>query len=213
MLLLMTELLGAARDVQDITCEMCQDDLASYIDIERQAGPSETIKQYPHVWWHLWTCADCAETYHLTATLLDTREIRPPHHRRAAQPQMQPASPRIGRLHVSRPFLNRVLNAPLLLGTPLGDDDNVVLVEEEGNGYQISVNVRKQVDRDWMAVITVAPPTAGMVYLALGLDVFRAPLSAAGEAVISAIPSALFTDPDGPDMTIDLVPEASHDSI
>lgn len=51
------------------TCAACAADLAAYVDVLLDQGASAAASAHPHVWWHLWTCADCAELFAQTATL------------------------------------------------------------------------------------------------------------------------------------------------
>jgi uncharacterized protein YbaR (Trm112 family) len=74
LLLFMAHLLQASPSTLNTTCPECQYDLAAYIDEECQAGFISAYKAYPHVWWHLWTCADCAQTYHLISTIRDAEQ-------------------------------------------------------------------------------------------------------------------------------------------
>src|SRR5215213_7057658 len=55
-----------------ISCEACQADLPAYIDREAE-NPAAAAAMYPHVWWHLWTCEECAQTYEFTHMLLDAQ--------------------------------------------------------------------------------------------------------------------------------------------
>ncbi|MCG8353122.1 MAG: hypothetical protein MI924_35600 [Chloroflexales bacterium] len=74
LLLFMAHLLQASPSPLKTTCAECQHDLAAYIDEESQASFISAYKAYPHVWWHLWTCADCAQTYQLVSTIRDAEQ-------------------------------------------------------------------------------------------------------------------------------------------
>jgi hypothetical protein len=50
-------------------CERCQSDLATYVDMTLDEGDHTTALAYPHVWWHLWTCPDCAKIFAQTVAL------------------------------------------------------------------------------------------------------------------------------------------------
>lgn len=45
----------------DSSCDACDADLAAFLDLEQLSGPVEAARTYPHVWWHLLACPDCAE--------------------------------------------------------------------------------------------------------------------------------------------------------
>src|ERR671936_761303 len=54
----------------DGTTEATHADLPAYIELELEDAMS-ALRSYPHVWWHLLICRECAETYWLTRTLLE----------------------------------------------------------------------------------------------------------------------------------------------
>src|SRR5215208_5757161 len=56
----------------EISCDSCQADLAAYVDLEAE-DPALAAATHPHVWWHLWTCQECAQTYEFTHMLLDAQ--------------------------------------------------------------------------------------------------------------------------------------------
>src|SRR5919108_4268137 len=55
---------------RDIVCQQAEEELAAFIEQEAEEGSVAAIRTYPHVWWHLWTCDVCAETYRITRALL-----------------------------------------------------------------------------------------------------------------------------------------------
>src|SRR5215216_2865099 len=87
-----------------IACDSCQTDLAAYVDLEAEDA-ALAATTYPHVWWHLWTCQECAETYDLTHMLLDAQHagqlvpLYPP------QRAMRHALPVFQHLRLTRPIL------------------------------------------------------------------------------------------------------------
>jgi hypothetical protein len=74
LVLLLADLLDACLPALDVTLEQCQNDLAAYIDLEHDEGLHTAIREYPHVWWHLWTSSDFAETYRLTKALVQAEQ-------------------------------------------------------------------------------------------------------------------------------------------
>ena len=72
LLLLMAE--TQPDGVPPASCAECLADLAAFIDVVR-ANPS-AASEYPAVWWHLWLCPRCSETYQLTLELLDRSTAR-----------------------------------------------------------------------------------------------------------------------------------------
>jgi len=55
-------------------CAACQTDLAAYIDYERAQDTHATALAYSQVWWHMWICPACAETYRLTTALAEATQ-------------------------------------------------------------------------------------------------------------------------------------------
>src|SRR5689334_15190307 len=52
-----------------IDCASCLADLPAFIEQEDE-DPARVLRAFPHIWWHLWICTDCAEIYHMTRDLL-----------------------------------------------------------------------------------------------------------------------------------------------
>lgn len=48
----------------------CPEELLSYIDLEQEQGTVAAIKAFPRVWWHLWQCEQCSESYQDVASLI-----------------------------------------------------------------------------------------------------------------------------------------------
>ncbi|NTW97832.1 MAG: hypothetical protein HGB28_04705 [Oscillochloris sp.] len=65
---LLYQLLPGA-DIPDDSCALCESDLAAYADIALDAGARAAAAAYPHVWWHLWACPECAEVFAQTVAL------------------------------------------------------------------------------------------------------------------------------------------------
>jgi hypothetical protein len=76
LLLIVAELLHTPLDnAQAVTCDQCQDDLAAYIDLERDAGSVQAIRAHPHVWWHLLICSDCITTYQIVLDSIQKHRV------------------------------------------------------------------------------------------------------------------------------------------
>ncbi len=60
LLLIVVDLRDAPLTMAETTCNHCMDDLAASLDMERDVGIAQAIRAYPHVWWHLGICAECA---------------------------------------------------------------------------------------------------------------------------------------------------------
>lgn len=203
LLLQATELLCVPLDIAPASCALCQDDLAAYIDIERSEGIQAAIQAYPHLWWHLWSCTDCAETYRGVEALQQTEEL-------------QPITPLLfDKLVGHRQPLMRMVTLPrrwlaaLLApryGVAWGDrGGGSVIHEEEDEGRQITVSVQKQAGA-WIIRVTITPPIAGDLLVTLGDERFRATIDPNGSATVGPIPPQLLQQSVGPDLTIQIEP-------
>lgn len=203
LLLLLADTLNVELSADAITCEECQMDLAAYIDVERLSGAVIAAQDFPQIWWHLWICPDCAETYRLIGELLKAEEdgLLP------AMP-LAPLAPAlltevVAQLDLLRAMLNRMLAMPLRLGPAWGPtSEAVVLAEEERDGSRLVVSVQPQTGTDWKVMVQITPPVAGEAVLTLGAAVWRMPLDAGGAAVLAPIPATLLVATDGPDLRV-----------
>ena len=206
LLLLMTTLLNVPA-AEGISCEQCQEDLAAYIDEEIAAGARSAARAFPEVWWHLWTCPDCAEIYQVTlAIVTDTPQPERAPAAASASPVWLAAvlsATRAWLFELPRSILNLSFDpGPLLV--PMGDEDEtpLVLLDREQDGHQIVLDVQPQGDGQWSAQVAVAPPLSGTVSLALGEATYHAPLDAQGHAHLGDLPDAQLAAVDGPGLRL-----------
>ncbi|HEY0601319.1 MAG TPA: hypothetical protein VGD58_00345 [Herpetosiphonaceae bacterium] len=200
-------LLAALLDVPGLSaassCEQCQHDLPEYIDIEHAQGTKAAAHTYPHVWWHLLTCPDCAETYAWTTKLLaaeEAGELEPVPLEWATRSIVSRV---LGTFSVSRTTLSQVFSLRRSLGVAWGDDDEeLVLIDDEVAGHQITLSVQPQIDHSWSVNVTLAPPLAGEVILTLGSNTFAVPIESTGSVYIPHVAGALIHADDGPDLTV-----------
>jgi hypothetical protein len=192
------------------TCDQCQADLAAFIDLEAE-NPALAAATYPHVWWHLWTCETCSQTYEFTHILLDGQrsgELAPMRLPKRTARQVMPA---IQRVHLPRKMLalalpQRPLARPVFRGA---DDDRYVLfddTEDEPERRQLTIIVEEQDERFWSMHVTVIPPPNGLIVLTAGTLRLVAPFGPDGTATITNIPSEILLGPDSPDIEIGIVP-------
>lgn len=192
--------------------QLCRDDLSYYIEQEQREGTASAMRAYPHVWWHLWSSEEIAETYEYTRLLLDATEdgslMLPvfPRKRSVSKPFL------ITLLHLSRSFLNVALPPASLGVTRSGEDEGESLLTERRTATNeiITLSVQQQTDQHWCILVVVQPQPEGLLVLTLGVQVFRVRF-VAGRAVVSDVPSALLTAPDGPDMLLEI--ERDEDAL
>ncbi len=195
---LVVDLLQTDPESLAMACTACQDDLAAFIDIERSQGSAAALASYPAVWWHLWTCATCAETYHLTNVLLDAEETG----EMTELPLHAPRHPIYEPVYLSRSFLQQALVGQTILGETWGEADMLVLVDEERAGYRLCVSIQPDSIDTWTMMVTVTPAIAGAVIVQCGPATYHAVLSAAGEAVLASLPAAVLLNATGPDIVV-----------
>ena len=201
--LLMAQILDMPPVSTRTTCAVCQADLAAFIDAEEADG-LEALRTYPHVWWHLWQCNSCAETYELTRDLLLADQ--------QGQFTIQPTSnPTRGRepfgqvlVRLTREYLNLALPIPSAqLGVARGEIGETVVYEsspaEEPN---ISLALEQHPDSSWNVTVQVTPPTSGWIALQMGPHLYNAQFNSDGRAIIAAIPSAVVAALDGPGLIV-----------
>lgn len=232
LLALLATLHPVAQHVTQTTCEECQDDLASYIDLEQEQGTRAAAHAYPHVWWHLIVCSECFSTHHMITLLVEAEQrgelapmplaypalTTPPDHDTRPHPtpptMLQHTPQLLERLYIPRSFLQTTLAAQPLLGLVRGGgpDDTVLLSEEAPGGYMITLSVQQQSDADWTVIVAVAPPIAGHVLLIFGATTFRAAFNSEGRVTIGNVPAELLTSPNGPDMDLSIELLTAHDA-
>lgn len=181
--------------------EQCLNDLAAFIDAEA-IDAFQARCDYPHVWWHLWSCTECAETYALTRALLADER----------QGLFTPEATPVDVVRLPRHFLSQALpKSSPELGAPRGSDDSaLVLVEEElSEGRQLVLSAQEHSADAWSMTITVTPPLVGGIVAALGASTYLAPFDTAGHAILPALPATLLTADHGPDLTLTLLATTS----
>jgi anti-sigma factor RsiW len=182
---------GSAEPAAD--CDACQDDLAAYVDLSLDDGARAAAEAYPHLWWHLWGCASCAEVFAQTAALAGAE-------RRGALPPLPiarqaAAGPRvIGRLAVAPQAIARLFQVRGALGSAYGGADDLVLDEGEAGGYGFQLSVHSEPGGTWAILVTVIPPVEGQAVVQVGAHTFTASFDGQGIAQVTGIDASLFRD-------------------
>jgi hypothetical protein len=185
-----------------IACDDCQDLLDAYVDCERRRGGAAAARRYPHVWWHLFTCPDCADVYRLIGALLNAEHagnLAP-----LSAPVRRPSTRmRLPALCLPRAFLHSVFAPYARLGAAMGEDgDELIFAEEQRAEHQIVVSVRPSQAALWEIVVAVTPALAGRAVITCGEARFIALFDAHGQAIAAGVPPALLTDQAGADLLI-----------
>lgn len=183
-------------------CDVCQADMAEFIDWEAEHGFAAAMRAFPTVGWHLWICLDCAQTYRLTRAVLAAEA------RGALAPlPIAPVAARwLPAIRLARTFLNLALPPPLALrpATRGASDDERVLYAEELERRQVVIGITRQPDDCGTLTATITPAAPGRLQLRLGDYVVSAPFDAAGQAHVPELPAVLLDRPDGPDLLIEI---------
>lgn len=194
------ELMDLPPNIPVVDCPQCQNDLAAFIDIQRQETLTAAAQEYPQVWWHLWTCPECAETHRLTTELLDHDVLAEPHLR----PSPQLPTRRLPQLLLPRQSINLLLSARQVLSIPWGEEgsDVITLANKDVAGYQIIVSVQPQSSGNWDMVVQLIPPLTGSVVVTIGSTIMRTPISVTNPVCVLDLPASHVTTVDGPDIMI-----------
>lgn len=130
----------AGAPVEQTNCAECRNELAAFIDQEAEQGTQAAARSYPQVWWHVWSCRECAETYHLISALADAEETG----QLAPMPWLQGLAEHTRRIihsiHLRRAFLNFVIRGlSPALGPQRGEADmgDTVLTSDEIDDHTI----------------------------------------------------------------------------
>ncbi len=191
-LLLLARELATPTLPAPIACRQCREDLPAYLEHEQ---PTEAIRAYPEVWWHLATCADCAETARLAGTLLEAEQT-------GALPPLRLAQRQI-LVRLPHQFLTRALPAARALRG--GESGPQVLSKRATpTGHAFTLSVERQPNQSWSLRVEFRPPLAGWLVLTLGTAEFRTQLDQQGCALLSDLPAELLDSAGGPDLVLEL---------
>lgn len=183
--------LGGPFVPDELDCDQCGDDLPAFIDVERDEGGLEALREYPDVWWHLWRCPDCVEVYRMVLTLQQAEaELRLPPlplWSLVPQPQLELACVPQPELAHSFTLVPALPYARLPGGTATADPLHYA---GRDAGYACEAHVRQLCDQ-WYVQVTLAPPLGGTVVLQLDTAILRAPLNAQGHAALGPFPLEL----------------------
>lgn len=205
------------RDEQlDIVCVRCQEDLAAFIDLERR-DLQRAAARYPQVWWHLWTCAICAQTYDLTKRLLSAEEEGklPPLAHLVRKPRSKPEP------LLRIPLLRRALAASVPLRPMVArssrrsqSGQQYVLYHKPARAAEASsskVEVEEREHQRWRMTIRMAPPPQALAVITCGTFRSVALFNTDGVATVDDLPPYVLTDAQAPNMDIQVFPIEDED--
>jgi hypothetical protein len=191
-----------------ITCQDCMLDLPAFTEREHD-DPIAAAHAYPQIWWHLWTCPECVETYQLTLALLaaegrgEISTLRPI--AKSTPPKLEPSV----LLRLTRQFLRRALPPPMLLApTMRGQSEGPVVLSScaVAAGQLLTLSVQEQSNGDWSVSVDILPPQSGWIVLVFGDKRFRTLFDTQGAAVVAHVPATLLASTAGPDLVVELEP-------
>lgn len=181
----------------------CEERLAPYVELIVEGDLVAALHTYRSVWWHVWTCADCAEVCHLAHVLmLAEREGQ------ITMPQLRPTPPSEPFLRLARQVVTVALGiGGPALGTARGSDkDEIVIYDGDlSGGHHVIVQIQEHSATVCCVSVTLDPPARGNLLVTLGDQSFRSPFNAVGSAQVE-LPTALLTAPDGPPLMFEIEP-------
>lgn len=197
---LVTTLFGVPQDISEISCEDCQQDLAVYVDQELAEGVQAAAQRFPHVWWHLWVCTECAETHQMMLDILSPMDLSSAV-AHVKQKVVLHQAVLGGRFEIPRVAFNRQVRMSQRLGVAWGEpDEGIVAFDEVSGAHEIRLILRPHDHGEWQVMVSVAPPISGQSIISFGSEEFRAPFGSDGIAIFTTIPGSLLEAPEGPDM-------------
>lgn len=202
------QLLG--RPPRPAGCDACAEDLPAFVEAEAELGAAAAARLFPELWWHLWTCPDCAEAAAAIAAMVAAEArglIPPPPTSPTPSAALWPLAglPALPPISLDRALLHAVFVPQLQLGATWGGGaDAQFLAEHELPGCRVTIAVRQSDDGHCELEVAVEPPVAGTVVVRFGALRYSGALVDGLRATIGALPLALFTDRDGPDMLLSI---------
>lgn len=200
---LVVESLDLAAAPTTIGCDACAIDLPTFIEYEVEVGSSAAIRAYPHVWWHLWTCEDCADTYQISRPLIEEQQAASAKAVKRESRGEQRVQKRQSVIRLKRSFLSQAL-VPAGATRSGSQRPAHVLIDKEMPNQALMVSVQQQVDGDWRIDVSIKPVPAGHLLLKLGSAQFHASFDTQGTATILNMPDALLNAIDGPNLEIEV---------
>lgn len=194
---------------QSISCDECLEDLPAFIDL-KDINAAEAAQTYPGVWWHLWICPDCSETYALTRTLLDAHQ---PWNWALHQPGAAAPLEWLRPICVPRNDLNVLLPKSSPRSTVRGADRRRVLSEtlvDEAGAHLCTIWATEAAPGDYQIDVESVAPLDCVIELRCGDIYLYAAFDAKGWARLGMVPAALLTDPAGPDLNLVFVGPATN---
>ena len=188
----------------ELSCAECQANLAAYIDFE-QAAPAKALQIFVGIWWHLWTCEECADIYSMACELQAEIPVQAlDRHRSMSVPGIRLSW--LPPILIGRDILQLILPQRfdplaivrglrpqyLLFDGPLGEECN----------RQCVVWAMLLDDTNYCIGVDVQPPIAGAAVLRCGQLYLQSDFDHHGLAMMRTMPAALLTDADGPAIEI-----------
>lgn len=191
-----------------ISCGECQMDLAAYIDLVQEQGESAAARRYPHLWSHLLTCHECAETYDMTTALVqaEARGEIPSLHSVFILPNDKKKNTFSLRptFVLSRSYLLQTFPQFQMGFTRDADAFELSLADQDIHHYDMHVTVSPIDDETCQLTITTQPVAKGHVIVSVGDFVVRALIDERGVASLPDFPLKFLRESDGPDLIVKL---------
>lgn len=205
LILLANVLLNIPLSFQPLRCSDCLEDIALFVECEQREGILKAIHTYPDLWYHLWTCKECAETYHMTHDMVVAEQQgKMPTLSTYVRPSSLVKKRIIEIVTLTRDLLTQAfatVTQPQFVAAG-SDDSDIVIVDEQTDHGSVTVSVQPDRTRSWHITVHVIPPPVGCAVVQCSDRYFRATFDEQGEAVFPDIPADILASLDGPDVIV-----------
>lgn len=195
---------------ETVDCGTCEADLSAFIELE-ELDPNRAAQTYPMVWWHLWTCAECAEVYRLTKVLVTAQqnnELAPlpiPSTSQSVLRKIQHET--LEFLRLTRNYLHRALPQPRQFAAVMrGEDTEPTMISSRKSttNLPVVVSVQEQQNDLWTILVETSLPEQSQLSVVFDNTRYPAIFDAAHNAFVAEVPGALLTQEAGPDLVLEL---------
>lgn len=205
LILLANVILNIPLSFQQIPCSDCLEDIALFVECEHKEGILKAIHTYPNLWFHLWTCNECAATYHMTYDMVVAEQHgEMPTLSLYGQESIPLKKRMIEIVTLTRDLLTQAfatVTQPQFVAAG-SDDSDIVIVDEHTDNGSVTVSVQPDGARPWHITVNVIPPPVGRAVVQCRDLYVTATFDQYGEAVFPTIPADVLTSLDGPDVVV-----------
>lgn len=183
-----------------LTCDTVAEELAAMAEYEQHAGAAAAAQMFPALWWHLWTCPDCAEIYHDLLSYLNEPE---------EHDQMSRSLPAVHVPTISLPhgFLRTIFAPQLAAGAAWGSTTSArqLITEDEFAQGRIGLYMGLHDSQHWYVEVQITPAQSGTLLIGLDEQIYTATFQQQASVRIDQLPLSFLRDPHGTDFVLNLL--------